>query len=35
VGAYRAAGATLPAVRPITVPEAPWYRQTLEEAAAW
>jgi len=33
VEAYRAAGVTLPAVRPITTPEAPWYRRTLEEAA--
>jgi alkanesulfonate monooxygenase SsuD/methylene tetrahydromethanopterin reductase-like flavin-dependent oxidoreductase (luciferase family) len=33
--AYRHAGATLPAVRPITFPEAPWYRRTLEEAAQW
>ena len=32
---YRAAGVTLPAVRPITFPDAPWYRRTLEEAAAW
>jgi alkanesulfonate monooxygenase SsuD/methylene tetrahydromethanopterin reductase-like flavin-dependent oxidoreductase (luciferase family) len=35
VDAYRAAGVTLPAVRPITFPDAPWYRRTLEEAAAW
>ena len=33
VDAYRAAGVTLPAVRPITFPDAPWYRRTLEEAA--
>jgi F420-dependent oxidoreductase-like protein len=33
VGAYRAAGVTLPAVRPITFPDAPWYRRTLEDAA--
>lgn len=33
--AYRAAGVTLPAVRPITFPDAPWYRRTLEEAAGW
>lgn len=33
VQAYRDAGATLPAVRPITFPDAPWYRRTLEEAA--
>jgi len=26
---------TLPAVRPITFPDAPWYRRTLEEAAGW
>jgi len=26
---------TLPAVRPITFPDAPWYRRTVEEAAAW
>ncbi len=32
---YRAAGVTLPAVRPITFPDAPWYRRTLEEAAQW
>jgi alkanesulfonate monooxygenase SsuD/methylene tetrahydromethanopterin reductase-like flavin-dependent oxidoreductase (luciferase family) len=35
VAEYRAAGVTLPAVRPITFPDAPWYRRTLEEAAAW
>ena len=35
VEAYRAAGVTLPAIRPITFPDAPWYRRTLEEAAAW
>ncbi len=35
VAAYRAAGVTLPAIRPITFPDAPWYRRTLEEAAAW
>jgi len=33
--AYRQAGVTLPAVRPITFPDAPWYRRTLEEAAGW
>ena len=33
VAEYRAAGVTLPAIRPITVPDAPWYRRTLEEAA--
>jgi F420-dependent oxidoreductase-like protein len=33
--AYRDAGVTLPAVRPITFPDAPWYRRTLEEAAKW
>jgi len=33
--AYRAAGVTLPAVRPITFPDAPWYRATLEEASSW
>ena len=33
--AYRRAGVTLPAVRPITFPDAPWYRRTLEEAAGW
>jgi alkanesulfonate monooxygenase SsuD/methylene tetrahydromethanopterin reductase-like flavin-dependent oxidoreductase (luciferase family) len=32
---YRRAGVTLPAVRPITFPDAPWYRRTLEEAARW
>ena len=26
------AGVTLPAIRPITFPDAPWYRRTLEEA---
>ena len=30
-----AAGVTLPAIRPITFPDAPWYRRTLEDAAAW
>jgi F420-dependent oxidoreductase-like protein len=35
VAAYRRAGVTLPAVRPITFPDAPWYRRTLEEAAKW
>jgi hypothetical protein len=33
VQAYRQAGVTLPAVRPITFPDAPWYRRTLEAAA--
>ena len=33
--AYRKAGVTLPAVRPITFPEAPWYRRTIEAAARW
>jgi F420-dependent oxidoreductase-like protein len=33
--AYRRAGVTLPAVRPITFPDAPWYRPTLEAAARW
>ena len=33
VDRYRAAGVTLPAVRPITFPDAPWYRRTLEDAA--
>ncbi len=33
VRAYREAGVTLPAVRPITFPDAPWYRRTLEDAA--
>ena len=33
--AYRKVGVTLPAVRPITFPDAPWYRRTLEEAAGW
>jgi F420-dependent oxidoreductase-like protein len=33
VDRYRAAGVTLPAIRPITFPDAPWYRRTLEEAA--
>jgi alkanesulfonate monooxygenase SsuD/methylene tetrahydromethanopterin reductase-like flavin-dependent oxidoreductase (luciferase family) len=33
IAEYRSAGATLPAVRPITVPEAPWFARTLEAAA--
>ncbi|MBI4591479.1 MAG: LLM class flavin-dependent oxidoreductase [Candidatus Rokubacteria bacterium] len=33
VAAYRRAGVTLPAVRPIGVPEAPHYRSTLEGCA--
>lgn len=33
VDAYRKAGVTLPAVRPIAFPDAPWYGRTLEEAA--
>lgn len=35
VEAYRKAGVTLPAIRPITFPDAPWYRATLEAAAGW
>ena len=35
VRAYREAGVTLPAIRPITFPDAPWYRRTLEEASHW
>jgi F420-dependent oxidoreductase-like protein len=35
VAAYRRAGVTLPAVRPITFPDAPWYAKTLEAAARW
>ena len=35
VRAYREAGVTLPAIRPITFPDAPWYRRTVEEAAHW
>jgi len=35
VAAYRDAGVTLPAIRPITFPDAPWYRRSLEEAAVW
>ena len=35
VDAYRRAGATVPAIRPITFPDAPWFRRTLEEAAKW
>jgi F420-dependent oxidoreductase-like protein len=35
VDAYREAGVTLPAIRPITFPDAPWYRRTLEEASRW
>lgn len=34
VRAYREAGVTLPAVRPISFPDAPWYRRTLEVARA-
>jgi alkanesulfonate monooxygenase SsuD/methylene tetrahydromethanopterin reductase-like flavin-dependent oxidoreductase (luciferase family) len=34
LAAYRDAGVTLPAVRPITFPDAPWYRRTLEDALA-
>jgi hypothetical protein len=30
VDAYRTAGVTLPAIRPIAFPDAPWYRATLE-----
>ena len=33
VAEYRNAGVTVPAVRPITFPDAPWYRRTLEAAA--
>ncbi len=33
VAAYRTAGVTLPAVRPITFPDAAWYRPTLEAGA--
>jgi alkanesulfonate monooxygenase SsuD/methylene tetrahydromethanopterin reductase-like flavin-dependent oxidoreductase (luciferase family) len=33
VEAYRKAGVTLPAVRPIMFPDAPWYRRTFEAAA--
>ena len=35
VEAYRKAGVTLPAVRPIMFPDAPWYRRTIEAAAGW
>jgi len=35
VAAYREAGVTLPAIRPITFPDAPWYARTLEEASTW
>ena len=35
VQAYRDAGVTLPVIRPITFPDAPWYRRTLEDAAGW
>jgi alkanesulfonate monooxygenase SsuD/methylene tetrahydromethanopterin reductase-like flavin-dependent oxidoreductase (luciferase family) len=35
VEAYRQAGVTLPAVRPIAFPDAPWYTRTLEAAAEW
>jgi hypothetical protein len=33
VAAYRRAGVTLPAIRPIAFPEAPHYRPTLEALA--
>lgn len=33
VRAYRDAGVTLPAIRPITFPDAPWYARTVEAAA--
>jgi F420-dependent oxidoreductase-like protein len=32
LAAYRDAGVTLPAVRPITFPDAPWYAPTLDAA---
>lgn len=32
---YRRAGVTLPVVRPIGWPDAPWVRATVEAAAAW
>jgi F420-dependent oxidoreductase-like protein len=32
---YRRAGVTLPAIRPIAFPDAPWYGPTVEAAAAW
>src|SRR5204862_266784 len=35
VAAYRKAGVTLPAIRPITFPDAPWYGRTLAAAARW
>jgi alkanesulfonate monooxygenase SsuD/methylene tetrahydromethanopterin reductase-like flavin-dependent oxidoreductase (luciferase family) len=35
VRAYRDAGVTVPAIRPITFPDAPWYRATIEAAARW
>jgi F420-dependent oxidoreductase-like protein len=35
VATYREAGVTLPAIRPITTPDAPWFGPTLEAAAAW
>jgi alkanesulfonate monooxygenase SsuD/methylene tetrahydromethanopterin reductase-like flavin-dependent oxidoreductase (luciferase family) len=35
VAAYRDAGVTLPVVRPIGWPDAPWCRATIEAAAAW
>jgi F420-dependent oxidoreductase-like protein len=35
VDAYRAAGVTLPALRPIGFPESPWYRPTLEAGVGW
>ena len=34
VTAYRKAGVTLPAIRPIGFPDAPHYRPTLEACAA-
>ncbi|PYM15583.1 MAG: hypothetical protein DMD81_14605 [Candidatus Rokuibacteriota bacterium] len=33
VAEYRRAGVTLPAIRPITFPDAPWYGRTLDAAA--
>ncbi|HYE92028.1 MAG TPA: LLM class flavin-dependent oxidoreductase [Terriglobales bacterium] len=33
VQAYRDAGVTLPAIRPISFPDAPWYRRTVEDMA--
>jgi hypothetical protein len=35
VAAYRDAGVTLPVIRPIGWPDAPWCHATIEAAAGW